>query len=354
MNDRYVDLRRHFLLVAAFLIVLVAFSEVIAYFAMWQDGTSWESYSALYFWTPTIILVVGYALLWFVLESPDFSGRRKNLCTAGYMILMCMVIAVFPCDTPAAYTCFCVPVIWVTVFGDKELCRLTHIAAQVCMLFLLLLSSVMEKIDSTFFIFNVAIAMILVAASRVLSVLLLQFIEKNDDILKLHEEDNVSLEKKLLREPMTGLYNHTAFYDYLDRHVKNRDMEPLSLAVVDIDNFKKVNDTYGHGNGDEVIHRLAELLQKHCGEHAYVSRYGGEEFAIIFPYTKVKDAHKIMDGVLEKFRAERFDWHPGSITFSCGLFQLSAYQMTTEEFFEVTDRMLYRAKQNGKNQCCSG
>ena len=73
---------------------------------------------------------------------------------------------------------------------------------------------------------------------------------------------------------MTSLYNHTAFYEYLDDFVKNRDDDPLTLAVVDIDDFKKVNDTYGHNNGDEVILNLSRVLQRNCGEDNYVCRYG--------------------------------------------------------------------------------
>ena len=156
------------------------------------------------------------------------------------------------------------------------------------------------------------------------------------------------------RDPMTSLYNHTAFYDYLDTFVRNRDDAPLTLAVIDIDDFKKVNDTYGHNNGDEVILNLSKVLQRNCGENNYVCRYGGEEFAVIFPDVKVKDAAKMMNNSLEEFRETKYEWTDKRITFSCGIFQMSSYTMTAEEFFRVADKMLYNAKQNGKNQCISG
>jgi len=75
---------------------------------------------------------------------------------------------------------------------------------------------------------------------------------------------------------------------------------------------------------------------------------------VIFPDVKVKEAARMMNNALEEFRETKYDWTENRITFSCGIFQLSSYTMTAEEFFRVADKMLYNAKHNGKNRCVSG
>ena len=201
---------------------------------------------------------------------------------------------------------------------------------------------------------NIILGIVLVTMARLFAHLMLIQLQKKDTMLQSHEKDNMALEKQLLRDQMTGLYNHTAFYEFLDRCVKMKGDEPLTLAVVDIDDFKKVNDTYGHDNGDEVILTLSKIMQEHCGTDNYVCRYGGEEFAVIFPNSREKDARQIMLNILDAFRNTHYDWHSGSITFSCGVFQCSPYRMNAEEFFQITDKLLYKAKHNGKNQVCGG
>lgn len=109
-------------------------------------------------------------------------------------------------------------------------------------------------------------------------------------------------------EPFTGLYNHKTFYEYLKSLIEQSEYYnfPLTLAVMDIDNFKKVNDTYGHSFGDEVIKALADIIKENTGTDDYAARYGGEEFAIIFPDKDKKKAFEIVEAIRKQFNEKVF------------------------------------------------
>ena len=180
--------------------------------------------------------------------------------------------------------------------------------------------------------------------------------DSEDNIYDVSEGDSsqiVALVNKLLRDAMTGLYNHASFYGFLDTITKanSEDISTITLAIIDIDNFKKVNDTYGHSKGDEVILFLAEVLKRRFTDVGYVCRYGGEEFAVIFINKNGRQAKELMEGALEEFRRHEFSWKEDPVTFSCGICEYMSGRMTDKELFGIADKVLYRAKNSGKNQC---
>jgi len=393
VEDKFVSTRKHFILAISFSIVVIALTEV-ATFAYVQSpaGAKWEDFRLGKFFIPLAVNVSTLIALLIILHRPNVRDIVKNYACVISLVIVCTVVVTSHHDYPVLLAVFVVPVIWSIVFEDKFLCSVTHLLCQLGVLQLTVSSSILTKNNlinmdadnladritdflksspkgvitgedilrisvetrtNTLWV-NIILGIILVATARLFGYLMLLQLQKKDSILQTHEKDNMALEKQLLRDQMTGLYNHTAFYEFLDRCVKMKGDEPLTLAVVDIDDFKKVNDTYGHDNGDEVILTLSKIMQAHCGADNYVCRYGGEEFAVIFPNSREKEARQIMQNILDEFRNTHYDWHSGSISFSCGVFQCSAYRMNAEEFFQITDKLLYKAKHNGKNQVCGG
>ncbi|MET3119704.1 diguanylate cyclase (GGDEF)-like protein [Undibacterium sp. GrIS 1.8] len=157
----------------------------------------------------------------------------------------------------------------------------------------------------------------------------------------------------IMRDGLTGLYNHTAIKEELGAEISiaSRNRAPLALAMIDLDNFKHVNDTYGHPVGDQVLRTLSRLLRQRLRRSDIVGRYGGEEFVIIFPGTSAIVARRVLDQIRIAFgkidqHAEQGDF---AVTFSAGVADL---ELTTDadELFDVVDAALYRAKQGGRNQ----
>lgn len=160
------------------------------------------------------------------------------------------------------------------------------------------------------------------------------------------------MEKQVKTDALTGLYNHMAFYEYMDVLMLQAEtyQYPLHLAVIDIDNFKKVNDTYGHGIGDLVLKRIASAIKENVSTDDFVARYGGEEFVIILNDVKEDKAFKILDDIRAVVQNVN---HPEikeeSVTISIGL-QTYRSGMHKQEFFEGADNSLYVAKRQGKNR----
>ena len=127
---------------------------------------------------------------------------------------------------------------------------------------------------------------------------------------------------------------------------------PLSLAVWDIDFFKKVNDSYGHKAGDKVLKTIAQLLNDRIRETDFLARFGGEEFVMFLPGTKEDEALKLVNDLRKKVEACGFHYQGNAvnITVSCGISSFRDGD-SLENVFERADNALYKAKENGRNQC---
>jgi diguanylate cyclase (GGDEF)-like protein len=162
-----------------------------------------------------------------------------------------------------------------------------------------------------------------------------------------------NLKARMVRDSLTGLYNHTHILQLLEdaRLRAKRDDLPLSFAMIDIDFFKKVNDTYGHPMGDRVIKSLALFLKQRLRKTDHIGRYGGEEFAVVMPGTDAVSAGKVLDEIRKRFAEIHYtaDPHDLSCTFSCGVAQLSA-NLSSKTLSEQADEALYVAKHSGRNQ----
>ena len=159
-------------------------------------------------------------------------------------------------------------------------------------------------------------------------------------------------------DSITGLWNHGFFQDQLMEELKEAKIknQTLSLIMLDIDNFKKFNDTYGHQNGDIILKEAAIILKECCRENDFVCRYGGEEFAIISTQTKKETALTIAERIREKTSKHGFSplnsQQDFPITVSIGLAVFPDDAQAKEELITKADQAMYIAKFSGKNQTC--
>ncbi len=157
----------------------------------------------------------------------------------------------------------------------------------------------------------------------------------------------------MTRDSLTGLYNHTATKDLLNNaaELAQRRNTPLAFAMIDIDHFKSVNDTYGHATGDRVIKSLSRLLQQRLRKTDIIGRYGGEEFAVALIDADATRAESIMNEISVSFEQirHRVDDREFNVTFSCGL-AVFPPNGSAAEFSEAADKALYEAKRSGRNK----
>jgi diguanylate cyclase len=157
----------------------------------------------------------------------------------------------------------------------------------------------------------------------------------------------------VVRDYLTGLYNHRHFQETLKISLSDNSMIEMSVVLADIDNFKMINDQHGHVVGDKVLMKIGEILQKTIPASLGSSfRYGGEEFAILLHTTDKEKIIPCLEQVYKELREVQFTSENGtfSITMSFGLF-INQYGISNQvDLVSRADKLLYKAKHNGKNQ----
>lgn len=161
------------------------------------------------------------------------------------------------------------------------------------------------------------------------------------------------LHSLMVRDGLTGLFNHNAITQFLEFAIANakRISRSLAFAMIDVDHFKSVNDTYGHPTGDQVLMALSRTLRLRLRETDVVGRYGGEEFAVVLNGVNARAAKRILDDLRLSFAGVTFhaDGQEFHCTFSGGVSDFPLFERP-DRMTEAADRALYRAKQAGRNR----
>ncbi|MBP8656805.1 MAG: diguanylate cyclase [Fervidobacterium sp.] len=184
------------------------------------------------------------------------------------------------------------------------------------------------------------------------------FIEAEESLGLLFNTLNLFRELKVASsiDNLTGLFNKKEILKFLDEthnSLSEAVAEPIDdgkvyyVAMLDIDDFKRVNDTYGHLVGDEVLREIGRILRKSIGENTMVGRYGGEEFTIVFTNTDEREVISTIDNILDQVRKTQFP--SGKCTISCGVASSKNYHSPTETL-KAADKLLYLAKKSGKDK----
>jgi diguanylate cyclase len=163
---------------------------------------------------------------------------------------------------------------------------------------------------------------------------------------------NMEMYKLAKTDYLTETYNHMAYHELVDKLVEQAEKGRLQLhlAVLDIDNFKSINDSYGHRAGDNVLRAVAAVARSVVGPHDFVARYGGEEFVILFTELDFLEAYDTIEKIRQTIAATTHESLNGlSVTVSAGINHYVA-GMGKERFFHGADAALYEAKHSGKNR----
>ncbi|SMC29792.1 diguanylate cyclase (GGDEF) domain-containing protein [Andreprevotia lacus DSM 23236] len=174
-------------------------------------------------------------------------------------------------------------------------------------------------------------------------------------IVKSKIERYRALRRSMYHDSLTGLLNHTTSKTRLDAAIEaaRRDGSSLALAMLDIDHFKKVNDTYGHPIGDQIIRSIAWLLKQRLRRSDIIGRYGGEEFLVALPGATEMEAMVTLDQIRQDFADIRHPYSSGhfQLSFSAGIAGFPAFDQG-DALIKAADDVLYIAKRSGRNRIC--
>lgn len=162
------------------------------------------------------------------------------------------------------------------------------------------------------------------------------------------------LQEQVIHDPLTGLYNRRFFTETLDKETSqaNRENALVSIIILDIDHFKKINDTYGHQCGDFVLQNSAKFLLENIRSGDILCRFGGEEFVILMPNASAESAYERAEDLRNQFEGLLFEYkeHKLNCTFSAGVATFPIHANSGEAVLNLADQALYESKANGRNK----
>lgn len=180
-----------------------------------------------------------------------------------------------------------------------------------------------------------------------------QLRSRSAELERMHgelERRNAMLSEIASRDGLTSLRNHRFFRESLEAQFSMSKWRgaPLSVVMIDVDQFKAFNDGFGHPAGDEVLREVARLLRSVVREHDVVARYGGEEFAVLLPSTNIDDARTLAERL--RVSIEHHTWDHRPITISLGVSTSSSEIARSASLMDLADRALYQSKAEGRNR----
>lgn len=154
------------------------------------------------------------------------------------------------------------------------------------------------------------------------------------------------------RDPLTGVYNRSTYLEKIERLLKRKQHQEIGLLLFDVDNFKQVNDQYGHLKGDMILVELAKILERLAHKEGFVVRFGGDEFAIVIKNATLEKMERIANEAIEEVRLKKesndLAWQVLSLSIG-GTLQANI-QETERDLYSRADDALYASKNDGKNR----
>jgi diguanylate cyclase (GGDEF)-like protein len=190
-----------------------------------------------------------------------------------------------------------------------------------------------------------------------------RYAELEQRMLSLQRENlDLTVKNRMLsevssRDSLTGLYNRWFVLETIDSELNRalRHGSPMSLLMLDLDHFKRINDTWGHSAGDQVLQSIGRVLRESCRVYDVPGRYGGEEFCIVLPETKTGNTTAVAERIRQRLAASELTCGDGSISVTAsigiaGMDSPDAGVLSPAELIERADQALYAAKNRGRNR----
>ncbi|MCL2496154.1 MAG: GGDEF domain-containing protein [Clostridiales bacterium] len=299
-----------------------------------------------------VLLSAGHIL--FVKAAIRWQPFTQACYVLSVFIVQCSIIVGFYYPYYLLYVLYIGPIILSVIYMDKKIINFTCIACIIAYIitligFILPLGNP-DKIgwspNRLFTAFTLLICGYIIA--RIIFVRISEAV----DIAVTLSFEKERLRRELDRDPFTRLFNHIAFYGHLDNHILRAQSEQLvfSLVIMDIDDFKRINDNFGHDIGDVVLLKLVETITGEIGEKDLAFRFGGEEFVVLCA-DNLNSAYQLAERIRKRFGAHVFmQLDSNNVTVSIGVCEYDNSFGGRREFFSAADKALYRAKKEGKNK----
>lgn len=335
-------------------VALVAFSFFVECFLGYIICNSDELNTTVPIFIIKFILIPGFLNFtcimvdYFVIRTGAISQKKKVYIVSFLFVVICFVLFTVHIIFNALYFIFAVPVLLTIIYADY---RLTVKTSLLCMVSIviseLFIKWDLDKVsiyESSLRLGDFLISLFILCAFSAVSMVVIRF-EREKNAAGIQKEiERHRLQQKLQIDELTGIYNRRAFHDAIKDMEGDDSGSTYIFAMIDIDNFKTLNDTLGHPVGDYFLVQLGRILKRNCGD-AVPFRYGGDEFCILFCNCEMKEVIRICDQIKNDLRTVTID--SGENVTLTASFGIADYRndMDAARLLINTDRALYSAKE---------
>lgn len=299
---------------------------------------------------PTVINIVASFVALYVNASEKFDNSMKcfvcsfSFATIGGSLSFWNGYYVVLWSLPILAVVFC------SVFHDMHLLYSVTVYSIILVAMSAFFQMLMHPEEYNYFLQSMLVVMFAITCGAMVSRTIILYNKEMQNIVYAANEKQESYRQRLEIDQLTYLHTRPYAQEKADIFLLNASPEhPVSLAVVDLDFFKSINDTYGHKNGDVVLWKFGDTVNKNMKDNLVVGRYGGEEFIFVFDGGDFHDHIEYMDDLREKFGKIHYKFTDRNVTFSCGIVS-STFPTTFSDAFKYADAGVYASKENGRNR----
>ncbi len=294
---------------------------------------------------PSSINVILLGGSFFLLKAKKVSDVKKSLIPLFLVTLISFNFIFFHHASPVCVVSLILPILLSILYSDSRLTSVTSVLCGVCSFIITVILFLANKNITYEYTLSLLISLAFLLGLTYTSFLMVKLEAAKNQLLIESLKAKETYYQKAIIDDLTKLYNHAAYSEKVKKLISG----DLILAIIDIDHFKKVNDTYGHDFGNKVLALLGQVLDKVNSDTVFAARYGGEEFVILFSDHTVKEVTTILEKLKKHFTDrvyKKFD--KKTITFSCGLAQ--KFNDDEKSLFHKADQALYYSKEHGRNK----
>lgn len=332
---------------------LVLFSFVVecvlctAFFSAGYVEIPLTKYILKYILSP-LIVNTGLILIGFwAMYSPRLQQNAKAYCISLLIVGVCFVIFTVHSIFSSLYLIFAVPILLTVIYSNYTL---TTVTAFLSILAKTISETVvtwdpdkLHPFDSAVGRINFAISLCILCALYAVCVIVIRFIKDKNSAIIQKEIERCQIQRKLITDELTQTYNRTALRKAFEEMEGDLSENTYIFVMIDLDNFKTLNDTMGHNNGDECLKEFGRILRENCSDNSLPVRFGGDEFCILFKNRPIEEVMETCIQIQDDLNESPVNHPTIPVTASVGI----AYYkkgMTASQLLKNTDDALYRSK----------
>lgn len=306
-------------------------------------------YVLLYIATPTFINLIIWIVGRYIINNKSGKLLSETYDAIPLYILELIIITLIIVHNsfPVLYVLIACPILMSVVYGNQKINKQLFVICQTEIIAMVISTIISKDNPPDHYAACMVISYIVVIFAYIYAKYIILYEKEKENKLIISENENAALSKEVSMDGLTKLDNYKSLLKTTQKWLLNK--ENVIFCIIDIDNFKSVNDTYGHEFGNEVLIVLADELKNINGKNIFVSRYGGEEFGILFANMEYDKAYEIIDTVRKSFSNHLYSETERTFTFSGGITESSKHD-TAHQLFDAADKNLYKAKKTGKNK----